>query len=144
MTAPRFRRQLTPRMWEYLQRSDGHTVAELTEALDASITMVRRSVRELLARELVWPSCVAMPYDEPWPALEGEQEARVLRQLRRKPRTARQLSESMAVPFDGEVPGLTTHRGIMYRVVAQLRGAGHVAPSGRVWLRTTRRARRHH
>tara|TARA_Y100001963_G_C6603900_1_gene363844 strand:- start:54 stop:497 length:444 start_codon:yes stop_codon:yes gene_type:complete len=140
---PPLRRQLSAPMFRVLERSDGLTVEELADSLRTSAPMVRRCLRELVRLELAWDLTTYVATDEPWPTIECEVQARVLRQIRRQPRTCQELAEVMG-PFGYERQGSPSHRGIIYAAVGRLRGAGHVATAGRVWLRTTRRARRCH
>ena len=93
------------------------------------------------ARPLVWPVGTCLPTAagmRPWPELrlEGPRTASVMRHLRRRPRTVRELLR--LVPADAPtVPRGATHRYALFTSVTTLRRRGLIAPGRLVWSGTT-------
>ena len=114
---------------------DGLTCSEMARRMRVSQKVVQRAVADLRELGLVRPAHTLMAYDEPWPQLEAPHASRVLRQVRRKPRTPAELARDM------EPVGYVDSLARITYIVDRLRRYGHLAPAG-VWLTETTRAPR--
>ena len=88
---------------------------------------------------LVWPRGTRLPTERAraWPRLEDPTMARVLRRLRRRPRSVDELMRLCGQVGD-EFPGGATHRGLIRVAVQRLMRRGYVATGQSIWLGTTR------
>ena len=138
----RLRRRWSAPILEILRSGrEGISVGELEELLGCNERSLRRSLHELRSAGLVHPVSARLGYDEPWPVLGDPVMARVLRQIRREPRSFEQLVDSMG-PAEDEPPGRARHRDRLYRAVTQLARLGLITPGGQIWLASTTRAPR--
>lgn len=93
-------------------------------------------------RPLVWPVGACLPTPEgmqAWPELrlEGPRTASVMRHLRRRPRTVRELMRLVPPADPGVFPGSATHKYGIATSVSGLRRRGLVAPGRLIWLGST-------
>ena len=130
-----YRRKHSPTVLAAMRHDcDGMTARQIAATIGLSEDTVCTALKALRTMGLVRRAKSAMAYDGPWPDIDEPHAARVLRQIRRQPRTVTELADDMA-PLDPDRDNLpiVSHR------VRKLRKYGHVAPPG-AWLMSTTRA----
>jgi len=131
-----YRRKHSPTVLSAMRHGcDGMTARAMASAIGINEDAVALALKDLRMMGLVRRAKSVMAYDGPWPAIKEPHAARVLRQIRRQPRTVTELADDMARldPIKDNLP-IVSHR------VRKLRKYGHVAPPG-AWLMSTTRAK---